>query len=68
MSAGAGRCVLPPLVCDGMRQAMAGLNSLLWDGKAQTGGSVARGVYLIEIVAQDEQGRAARAARMMVVK
>jgi flagellar hook assembly protein FlgD len=50
------------------RAAQAGLNSFVWEGRTQGEAVVARGVYLIEIVAQDAEGQAARAVGTVMVK
>ena len=51
-----------------VRQALRGLNTFTWDGKNQSGAQVPRGVYLVEIVATDEEGRAGRVVGQVTVK
>ncbi len=48
--------------------ARAGLNSLVWDGKAQGALALPRGVYLLDLVARDDEGEETRALRSVVMK
>ncbi|MCS6862397.1 MAG: Ig-like domain-containing protein [Abditibacteriales bacterium] len=50
------------------REARAGLNSLVWEGKTQSGAVAARGLYLLELLAADEEGQQVRAAQTVVVR
>jgi hypothetical protein len=53
---------LPPI------EAKTGLNALTWDGKSQTGASLARGPYLLLLRAMDEEGQQVQATRSVVVR
>lgn len=53
---------LPPI------EGQAGLNALAWDGKAQTGAGIGRGVYLVVLRAMDEEGEETQMARSVVVR
>lgn len=47
----------------GRSEAKAGLNMLIWDGKLSSGRMAGPGLYLLEVLAQTEDGRASRAVR-----
>jgi hypothetical protein len=44
------------------------LNALTWDGKAQTGASLSRGLYVVLVRAVDEEGQEVQAARSVVMR
>jgi flagellar hook assembly protein FlgD len=50
------------------RQAQMGLNSLLWEGKTQSGTAASRGVYLLQLSAVDEEGNVAQAVTTVMVR
>lgn len=48
--------------------APRGLNVVSWDGKTQGGGVAGRGVYVIELVAEDGEGEQVRAVRLVTLR
>jgi YVTN family beta-propeller protein len=48
--------------------APRGLNVVSWDGKTQRGGVAGRGVYVIELVAEDGEGEQVRAVRLVTLR
>jgi hypothetical protein len=60
----AGKVVnaLPPVV------ARSGLNTITWDGKAQAGLALSRGIYLIELSARSDEGEETKALKSVVIK
>ncbi|MCS6862683.1 MAG: hypothetical protein NZT92_20450, partial [Abditibacteriales bacterium] len=50
------------------RPAEKGINTLLWDGKAQNGAPVPRGIYLFEVIARDGEGETVRAVRAITLR
>jgi flagellar hook assembly protein FlgD len=52
----------------GGKEALMGLNTITWDGKTQSGAQVPRGIYLIEVIATDKEGRSAKATGKVNVR
>jgi YVTN family beta-propeller protein len=50
------------------QSAQKGLNVVHWDGKSQTGGMVARGPYVVELLARDEEGEQVKAVKLIVLR
>lgn len=48
--------------------ARPGLNSLAWNGKGASGATLPRGVYLVEVLATDDEGRQVKAVRSAVMR
>ncbi len=48
--------------------AQRGLNVVSWDGKTQRGGVAGRGVYVMELVAEDGEGEQVRAVRLVTLR
>ncbi|HEV8263040.1 MAG TPA: FlgD immunoglobulin-like domain containing protein, partial [Burkholderiales bacterium] len=48
--------------------ARTGLNTVTWDGKAQAGLALPRGVYLIELTARDDEGQETHALKSVAMK
>ncbi|MBI3921550.1 MAG: Ig-like domain-containing protein, partial [Armatimonadetes bacterium] len=46
----------------------AGLNSAMWDGRNATGAFTPRGVYLVELIARNDQGEEVKAVRSVTVR
>jgi len=46
----------------------AGINLLSWDMKNRLGALVPRGMYIIELIAEDEEGQAFKAVRTVRVR
>jgi len=60
----------PPLPAwsDAPPSPRAGVNQLTWTGRSRDGGALAKGPYLLEILAVEETGRAVRAVRAFWVR